>query len=482
MIQGTMSGAGKSIITAGLIRVLIEDGFRAAPFKSQNMALNSFVTADGREMGRAQVVQAAAACMEPSSDMNPVLIKPMGDTTSQIIVNGRPVGNMTASEYFGMKRKLIPDILASYERLSEKADVIIMEGAGSPVEINLRDNDIVNMGLAALVDAPVMIVGNIDPGGVFAQLLGTYELLEKKERERVRGFIINRFRGDKSLLMPGLKQFGDYCPVPFAGVVPFMDLDLDDEDSVSCRLANRFKRDDGEEDIRIAVVKLPFISNHSDFTVFYSLPFAGIYYASSPEELEGADLIILPGTKNTIRDLEWLKRSGMKERILAEAKKGTLIIGICGGFQMLGERISDPDLVEGGGSAEGLSLLPVSTIFSENKTQKQVKTVLGDPGGEFSLLSGAKIRGYEIHMGVMEGEEISPVTVNGNVLGTYIHGFFDPPELLGKLFKILFRRKGIEREMDLKDPLLHMDNELNRLAEVLRDNLDMDLIYRAIGL
>lgn len=483
MIQGTMSGAGKSIITAGILRVLYRDGFRVAPFKSQNMALNSFVTKDNKEMGRAQVVQAIASGMEPSSDMNPVLIKPMGDTTSQVIVNGEPIGNMKASDYYGMKQDLIPDIMAAYDRLSSKTDVVVIEGAGSPVEINLRDNDIVNMGLAHLTDAPVLLVGNIDPGGVFAQLLGTVSLMTEAERSRVKGLIINRFRGDKSLLMPGLDMFRKYCDIPFAGIVPFTELDLDDEDSVSDRLDNRFKTGGNDGNIKICVIRLPFISNHSDFTVFGSVSGAELIYVKDPKELEGADLIIIPGTKNTLKDLYWLRESGLEDAIKSEHNRGTLIIGICGGFQMLGETVEDRDNNEGGGSLTGLSLLPLSTVFDSNKTLKQVKDKLGNIDGEFAALSGASVTGYEIHMGVTEGDmDIFPAVIKGNVLGTYIHGFFDSEELLNKLIGILYRKKGIEGKIETEDHLTHTNKELDKLADVLRENLDMEMIYSIIGI
>ncbi len=482
MIQGTMSGAGKSTITAGILRVLMQDGYRAAPFKSQNMALNSFVTGDNKEMGRAQVVQAIAAGIEPTADMNPILIKPMGDTTSQIIVNGEPIGNMRASEYYEMKSTLIPDIRAAYDRLSLESDIIVIEGAGSPVEINLRDNDIVNMGLAEMVDAPVLLVGNIDPGGVFAQLLGTVNLMTEAEKKRVKGLIINRFRGDKSLLMPGLRMFKDYCSIPFAGVVPYMKLDLDDEDSVSERLNNGFNAGTDSKKIKICVVRFPFISNHSDFTVFGSVPGAELIYTEDPESLSDADLIILPGTKNTIKDLLWLREKGMEEAILDMAGKGTLIIGICGGFQMLGEKVDDRDKNEGGGSLKGLSLLPLSTVFDSNKTLKQVRGHIGTIEGEYAGLSGAEVNGYEIHMGVTEGESgIFPVMVRGNVLGTYIHGFFDSTDLLEKLLKIICERKGIERDIRIEDHMVQTEKELDKLADVLRENLDMEMIYKIIG-
>jgi len=483
MIQGTMSGAGKSILTAGILRVLTEDGYRAAPFKSQNMALNSFVTRDNKEMGRAQVVQAIAAGREPSSDMNPVLLKPMGDTTSQVIVNGEPIGNMKASEYYNMKDSLIPDIMAAYDRLSAESDVVVIEGAGSPVEINLRDNDIVNMGLAELVDAPVLLVGNIDPGGVFAQLLGTLNLMTEKERSRVKGLIINKFRGDKNLLLPGLKMFGKYSDIPFAGIVPYTELDIDDEDSVSERLQNRAGAGKKKSDIRISVIKLPFISNHSDFTVFSSAPGVELIYAKTPDDLENTDLIIIPGTKNTLSDLSWLRDSGMEDVILSYHSRGTLVIGICGGFQMLGESVEDKEGNEGGGSLKGLSLLPLSTVFSSDKTLKQVKGQIGNIGGEYGELSGAGFTGYEIHMGVTKGNmDIFPAAVNGNVLGTYIHGFFDSPDILNKLLKILYNRKGLKPGQVMEDHDTHMMKELHKLAGVLRENLDMEMIIKTIGL
>ena len=339
MIQGTMSGAGKSILTAGILRVLRQDGYRVAPFKSQNMALNSYVTREGLEMGRAQVVQAAAAGMEPSADMNPILLKPMGDTTSQVIVNGRPIGKMRAADYYKVKKSLVPDILAAYERLRERADIIVIEGAGSPVEINLREGDFVNMGLAEMVDAPVLLAGNIDPGGVFAQLLGTIQLLRQDERARVKGLIINKFRGDVSLLQPGLDMFAEYCDIPFAGVVPWIRLDLDEEDSMSEKLLGQ------------------------------------------------PDLIILPGTKNSIGDLRWLRESGMEARI-RDAAGRSLLMGICGGFQMLGRRILDPLGSETGGMEDGLGLLPVETLFSADKYTRQVHGTARQLPGVWAPLSG----------------------------------------------------------------------------------------------
>ncbi len=481
MIQGTMSGAGKSILTAGILRVLSREGYRVAPFKSQNMALNSFVTLDGKEMGRAQVLQAAAAYMEPSSDMNPILLKPMGDTTSQVIVNGTAIGNMRAAEYFMRKRELIPEILSAYKRLSDDVDVVVIEGAGSPVEINLRENDIVNMGLAKLLNAPVLLAGNIDPGGVFAQLLGTVNLLSEEERRRVKGLIINKFRGDISLLEPGLSMFGKYCDIPFAGVVPFVKLELDEEDSVSERLENNHRNEEAQ--IHIAVIRMPFISNYTDFMILENIPGVDLFYADSRDQLSEADLIILPGTKNTLEDMHWLKRCGIDEEIKKKAAKGTLIIGICGGFQMLGRSISDLSNLEGGGNCDGLGFLEIETVFRREKTLKRTEAMTGQIKGVFAALSGIKVSGYEIHMGESSGNDRDyPVVAKENVLGTYLHGIFDTTEFTEKLIELLFERKKI------KAPGIHIESaasiqnrELDKLADVLLEHLDWKLIKEAIG-
>lgn len=481
-----MSGVGKSILTAGILRVLHQDGYRVAPFKSQNMALNSFVTTDNREIGRAQALQAVAAGMEPSSDMNPILLKPMGDTTSQVIVNGLPIENMPAKEYFRKKKSFIPDIRAAYDRLCEKADIVVIEGAGSPVEINLRANDIVNMGLAEILDAPVLLAGDIDPGGVFAQLLGTVSLFSEEEKRRVKGLIINKFRGDVSLLEPGLDMFKAYCDIPFAGVVPYVKLDLDEEDSVSERLRRKGSKNEDTEDVRIAVVRLPFISNYTDFTIFENIQGVGLTYVNSPEELEGADIVILPGTKNTLGDLIWLRNEGFAVKIGELADKGVIIIGICGGFQMLGRSISDPMGSEIGGAAAGLSLLPVDTVFEKTKNLRQVKVTTGMLQGVFAILSDIEISGYEIHMGVSvtSGEKrCMPVITAGNVLGTYIHGIFDTPEFTERLLQIVYDRKGLGKEAPrVEAAAVHQEKELNRLADVLRESLDWELIYGIIGI
>ena len=541
MIQGTMSGAGKSILTAGILRVLRQDGYRVAPFKSQNMALNSYVTREGLEMGRAQVVQAAAAGMEPSADMNPILLKPMGDTTSQVIVNGRPIGKMRAADYYKVKKSLVPDILAAYERLRERADIIVIEGAGSPVEINLREGDFVNMGLAEMVDAPVLIAGNIDPGGVFAQLLGTIQLLRPEERTRVKGLIINKFRGDVSLLQPGLDMFAEYCDIPFAGVVPWIRLDLDEEDSMSEKLAGRGAGAGADTSVDIAVIRLPYISNYTDFAPLERLPGVTVRYIAEASLLGQPDLIILPGTKNSIGDLRWLRESGMEARI-RDAAGRSLLIGICGGFQMLGRRILDPLGSETGGTEDGLGLLPVETLFSADKYTRQVHGAARQLPGVWAPLSGLPVSGYEIHMGrteypgdrdkgtsvfaqltdggpdvavtpvgetpdvaVTPAEENPDGAVCGNVLGTYLHGVFDETPFRSALIDLLRKRKegtcsetgaaealhvrsshtlsGRESAFSgLESARQIQDRQLDMLADVLRESLDWELIYRAIGI
>ena len=510
MIQGTMSGAGKSILTAGILRVLRQDGYRVAPFKSQNMALNSYVTREGLEMGRAQVVQAAAAGMEPSADMNPILLKPMGDTTSQVIVNGRPIGKMRAADYYKVKKSLVPDILAAYERLRERADIIVIEGAGSPVEINLREGDFVNMGLAEMVDAPVLIAGNIDPGGVFAQLLGTIQLLRPEERARVKGLIINKFRGDVSLLQPGLDMFAEYCDIPFAGVVPWIRLDLDEEDSMSEKLAGRGAGAGADTSVDIAVIRLPYISNYTDFAPLERHPGVTVRYIAEASLLGQPDLIILPGTKNSISDLRWLRESGMEARI-RDAAGRALLMGICGGFQMLGRRILDPLGSETGGTEDGMGLLSVETLFSADKYTRQVHGTARQLPGVWAPLSGLPVSGYEIHMGRTEyladraAEENPDGAVCGNVLGTYLHGVFDETPFRSALIDLLRKRKegtcsetgaaealhvrsshtlsgresafsGIESARQIQD------RQLDMLADVLRESLDWELIYRAIGI
>lgn len=498
MIQGTMSNAGKSIITAGILRILRQDGIHAAPFKSQNMALNSFVTKEGLEIGRAQAMQAEAAGLEPLACMNPILLKPTSDTGSQVIVNGKSIGNMPAEEYFRYKKELIPVILEAYRKLSETADVIVIEGAGSPAEINLQENDIVNMGMAKLVDAPVLLVGDIDRGGVFAQLLGTVELMKEEERQRIKGLVINKFRGDPEILKPGLVQFGKYCSIPFAGIVPYLSLDLDEEDSLSERLQRTEMpgragqvASSGKTDL--AVIRLPHISNYTDFAPFENRPDCHLRYVRNAEEIGSPDLIFLPGTKNTLGDLRWLRKEGLADGILHLAGKGTPVFGICGGYQMMGTEVSDPENTEGGGREKGLALLPMQTVFLEEKMTSQVSGRISSClSGIFQPLSGLPCRGYEIHMGRTvcgPGAEIFSRAdggrvngcLHGNAAGTYLHGFFDTAEIADAFLRALCmcRGDGTVREGGTDRSAVH-ESQYDRLADVLRASLDMELLRKLL--
>jgi adenosylcobyric acid synthase len=352
MIQGTASSAGKSLTVTGLCRIFRQDGFSVAPFKSQNMALNSFITSEGLEMGRAQVAQAEAAGVEPSVLMNPILLKPTGDAASQVIVDGEVVATMGAADYYRRKTEFVPAVRRAYEKLAARHDIVVIEGAGSPAEINLRDNDIVNMGMAAIAGAPVLLVGDIDRGGVFASLYGTVALLEPEERARIKGVIINKFRGDVNILRPGLAQLEDLTGVPVVGVVPWMKVDIDDEDSMSSRLAVSH----GAKPLDAAVIRLPRIANFTDFNALDRHPCFGVRYVESLRQLGQPDLVIVPGTKNTMADLAALRQNGLEAAIKKLARGGVPVIGICGGYQMLGDGLRDPDCVEGGGSMRGMEL------------------------------------------------------------------------------------------------------------------------------
>ena len=448
MIQGTMSNAGKSLVTAGLCRVFKQDGYKVAPFKSQNMALNSFITKEGLEMGRAQVIQAEACGIEPSVNMNPILLKPTNDVGSQVIVNGEVLGNMSARDYYKKKTELIPHIMEAYNNLAKEYDIIVMEGAGSPAEINLKENDIVNMGMAKLVNSPVLLVGDIDRGGVFASIAGTLMLLEEDERKMIKGTIINKFRGDVNILKPGLDMIEEITKTPVVGVVPYMELDIDDEDSLSERFNNK-----GTVDlIDIAVIRLPRISNFTDFNTFEYIPGVSLRYVKSVRELKDPDMIILPGTKNTMEDLKWLRESGLETQILKQAAKGKVIFGICGGYQMLGMELSDPFNVESGGTMAGMGLLPTKTVFEKEKVRTRVSGNFNEVSGILAELSYVEFEGYEIHMGQttydFNEEELTTIdNVNGediikndglykdNVYGSYIHGIFDKEEVSKAILK-----------------------------------------------
>ena len=482
MVQGTMSGAGKSLLTAALCRIFLQDGLRVAPFKSQNMALNSYVTPDGLELGRAQAMQAEAAGLECDVRMNPILLKPSSEMGSQVIVNGEVRGQYSAKEYFRMKKSLIPDILSAYRSLAEENDVIVIEGAGSPAEINLREDDIVNMGLAELVDAPVLLTGDIDRGGVFAQLYGTVALLRPEERKRLAGLVINKFRGDLSLLQPGLRQIEELTQIPVLGVVPFLNVDLDEEDSLAPMLSAREKQ--GEIDI--AVIRLPHISNFTDFAPLCDHPSLGLRFVDRPGQLGVPDLLILPGTKNTMGDLLWLRNAGLEQEILALAAQGIPVLGICGGFQMLGKELCDPAGVERQGSLPGLGLLPCRTIFTERKTRTRASGI-----GLCEPFAGAALEGYEIHMGTTESHASAPFcrfsdgredgAVEGLVFGTYLHGLFDSPEALNRLAAWLGARKGITIHQAVIEPRsAYRQKQYDILANAVRASLDMGKIYQAM--
>ncbi len=478
MIQGTMSNVGKSVLCAALCRIFTRDGYKTAPFKSQNMALNSFITADGKEMGRAQAVQAEAAGIPPDARMNPILLKPTTDTGSQVIVGGVPVGNMGAAEYFRRKSEFLPAVLDAYRSLATEHDIIVIEGAGSPAEINLKQNDIVNMGLAERVDAPVLLVGDIDRGGVFAQLYGTLALLEPGERARVEGVIINKFRGDPELLRPGLSELERLCGVPVAGVVPWLSVDIDDEDSLS----GRFTRDAPPKAVDVAVIRLPRISNFTDFAPLERFEDISVRYVRRASELGGPDLVILPGTKSTISDLLWLRRSGLEAVILRLAAAGTPVLGICGGYQMLGRTVSDPEGAEAAAGTEvrGLDLLPLDTVFSGTKRQAQVQGTFGRVEGALSGLSGLPYRGYELHMG--RAPEGAPVLQSrGSVYGTYLHGLFDGDGVAEAAVAGLCRRKGLEPAcLPALSREAYRQAQYDALADGVRAGLDMELVYRIL--
>lgn len=479
MIQGTMSNAGKSLLCAGLCRIFRQDGYRVAPFKSQNMALNSFITEDGGEMGRAQVVQAEAAGIAPDVRMNPILLKPTTDVGSQVIVNGQVRGNMDAAEYYRRKKEFIPEVMEAYNSLASGNDIIVIEGAGSPAEINLKQEDIVNMGLAKMVDAPVLLVGDIDRGGVFAQLYGTVALLEKEERERIRGLIVNKFRGDRAILEPGLKTLEDLCGIPVAGVVPYTHLDIDDEDS----LTERFHGRSGRRMIDIAVIRVPRISNFTDFSPFERYENVSLRYIDHVGELDDPDMIILPGTKSTIADLRWLRESGLEAAIQKAASAGTLVFGVCGGYQMMGRTVSDPEQVEAAGMKEiaGMNLLPMDTIFLGEKVQRQTAGVFSGIRGMLSGLNGTSYSGYEIHMGRSE-EKMPALAGGGNVYGSYVHGIFDAPGVTDAILKALCGKKGVAFEsLGTFDPLEYKEHQYDLLADALRDGLDMEFVYRVLN-
>ena len=495
-IGGTGSDVGKSVITAGLCRLLKKRGVDVAPFKAQNMALNSAVTPEGGEIGRAQALQAAACGLDPHVDMNPVLLKPNSETGSQVIVLGKPIGNRTVAEYHAEKMTLFSEVEAAYRRLAEKHDLVLLEGAGSIAEINLREHDITNLRAAEMAEASVLLVADIDRGGVFASLLGTLELLTSSERERVKGLIVNRFRGDPELLADGLRQIEDRTGIPVIGVIPWIKLTLPEEDSVAL---DRKGFSNKVNALRIGVVRLPRISNYTDFDTLAAETDVALHYLESPGQVTGCDLLILPGSKNSLADLAWLGETGFAEAIHTFHADGGRVVGICGGYQMLGRKLSDPEAVESPiRDADGLGLLDIRTTMMPEKQTHQVVAAPIDDGSHDGLADAGELSGYEIHMGetvcgplarplfkvtrcstgaMVEDGAISP---DGMVWGTYLHGLFDNGELRRILLDRLWKEKGLARSAA---PLeISLDKELNRLAAHLEENLDVEKILSLAGL
>ena len=489
MVLGTASSAGKSVLATGLCRLYARRGMRVAPFKAQNMALNSFVTPDGGEIGRSQAVQAEACGIAPSVLMNPVLLKPNSDHTSQVVIRGRAGGNLSAREYYAWRHTLRPQVLDAFQTLAAGHDLVILEGAGSPAEINLRENDLVNMGMAAMAGAPVILVGDIDRGGVFASLYGTVKLLEPEEQARIKGIVINRFRGDVSILEPGLRQLESLLGIPVLGVLPYWDIRVEEEDSLAERLGSAPFAGPGSVDI--AVIRLPRIANFTDFGIFDLLPGVALRYVRPGENLGTPDMSIIPGSKNTIADMGVLRESGMAGALRRYHEAGGIVAGICGGYQMLGREIADPAGVESGlPYAEGLGLLDIATAFAPDKhTVQAAGSVLPLPG-PLAGAAGTAVEGYEIHMGrtrrgngarpllrLPDGENEGAVSADGRVFGTYLHGIFDSFPLALSLVDALRARKGLaplEREGNgFATYREYRLAQYDRLADVLEEHLDM---------
>ena len=489
MIQGTGSGVGKSIIVAGLCRIFKDIGIKVAPFKAQNMALNSFVTKNGFEMGRAQVFQALASGLEPDVRMNPILLKPSADNLSQIIVMGKPKANSNAYNYYKMFNENLKIVRDAYDSLANDFDLIIIEGAGSPAEINLQSRDLVNMMMAEYAEASVIIVGDIDRGGVFAWMKGTFDLIQHKYKPLIKGFIINKFRGDIELLKPGIKSFEDMVKKPVLGVIPyFRDIIVDEEDSVFLS-KNSFSK--GSNQIVIGVIYLPHISNFTDFTPLSLEPDISLFYAQSPEELLNCDCVIIPGSKSTISDAIYLKKKGWFDIIRYLYKKGLTIVGVCGGYQMLGEKIFDPYGIESDiKSMDGLRLLPLITWIEKEKILTRIKFYT-----KKSEIFPKKImgKGYEIHMGktiangdilpLLDDDQIMRLIVSTDlkVIGTYIHGLFDEDELRCAFINWLRKKKGLELKEKGLSFFSFKEEQFIKLAKIIKDNLDIKRIYEWIS-
>ena len=497
MVQGTASHAGKSLLVAALCRIFRQDGYNVAPFKAQNMSLNSFVTPDGGEIGRAQAVQAEAACVKPSVDMNPVLLKPEADSRSQIVLMGKPYVTTSAANYYTLKSELWPYVTSALERLRNQYEIVVIEGAGGAAEINLAKDEIVNMRVARHADAPVLLIGDIERGGVFASLIGTIEILEAEERKLIKTMVINKFRGDKTLLEPGIRFLEERSGIPFAGVIPwFNDIYIAEEDAVGLESP---KSTSSKTLLDIAVIQFPHMSNFDDFDPLRKEMDVSFRYVASAPQMGNPDLIILPGSKTTIADLQWLKHQHLFDSIIQQYHRKTFVIGICGGYQMLGQKIFDPELIESPeAKTDGLGLLPLITQFSGKKETHQVE---GEAVADVGLLAGARgtrIEGYEIHMGTSQGQPVcKPFSISrrdqskehqpegamdtdGRVMGTYMHGLFENTELR----QIILYNIALARGKDLPQEATIMlkDKEYDKLAELVRNNLDMDLIYDIAGL
>ena len=479
MVQGTTSDAGKSTLVTALCRWLVRQGVAVAPFKPQNMALNSAVTAEGGEIGRAQAVQAQAANLAPHTDMNPVLLKPNSDTGSQVIIHGRAVTSMNAVAYHDYKAIAMQAVLASHARLSHAYPVVMVEGAGSPAEINLRANDIANMGFAEAVDCPVLLIADINRGGVFAHLVGTLELLSPTEQARVKGFIINRFRGDIALLQPGLDWLEARTGKPVVGVLPYvMDLHLEAEDGIDQR-----QIDKAAQVLKVVVPVLPRISNHTDFDPLRLHPQVDLQFVGPGQPIPAADLIILPGSKNVRSDLAYLRANGWETAVARHLRYGGKVLGICGGLQMLGEQVHDPLGLEGpAGTSDGLGLLAFSTTLEQEKQLRNVRGRL--------LLEDAQVSGYEIHAGVTTGEALSNAAVllddgrsdgaqsdDGQILGTYLHGLFESPAACSALL----RWAGLQDVQEVDYHALR-ERDIERLADLVENHLDTELLRNLCGI
>ncbi|MDE2824583.1 MAG: cobyric acid synthase [Chloroflexota bacterium] len=497
MVQGTSSHAGKSVLATALCRIFAQDGLQVAPFKAQNMSLNSYATPDGGEIGRSQAVQAAAAMTAPKVEMNPVLLKPEGERRSQVVVMGKPMAVASAREYYELKPTIWETVTSALATLRADYDVVVIEGAGSPAEVNLKEQDIVNMRVALHADAPVLLVGDIDRGGVFAQLVGTMVLLEPEERALVKGHVINKFRGDPSLLTPGLGFLEERTGVPVAGVIPhFSDIHIPEEDSLGLAAESR---DDDDAVVDVAVIRLPHIANFDDFDPLRHEPGVRVRYVGRAEEFGAPDIVIIPGSKTTVADLDWLRVQGIEERILVARGGGTPVVGICAGYQMLGERLIDPDRVESSREeARGLGLLPTSTTFLGDKSTHQVKGRVADGRGILSGCPGAEVAAYEIHMGVTSGDVPSRAFLmetrsggrvdmpdgaldeEGLTLGTYLHGLFHNRAVRRSILEYAARRRGATLPEAGAD--VEPGAEYDKLAALVRENLDMELVYRVTGL